>query len=98
MADSQSGERTEKPSAKRLREARDKGNVPRSTDLVSAGTLLAATAMLASTGPRSISRLQACVADALQHLGTAPTRPSPRMRWPRWPSTTPCCWRSSSRR
>lgn len=69
MADSQSGERTEKPSAKRLREARDKGNVPRSTDLVSAGTLLAATTMLASTGPRSISRLQAYVADALQHLG-----------------------------
>ena len=69
MADAQTGEKTEKPSAKRLRDAREKGNVPRSADLVAAGSLLAVTAAVARTGPGSMSRLQGYLADGLRQLG-----------------------------
>lgn len=69
MADQQSGEKTEKPSAKRLREAREKGNVPRSADLVAALSLLAVTTVLARTGAASVTRLQQHLAEALRRLG-----------------------------
>lgn len=70
MADEQAGERTEKPSAKKLRDARQKGNVPRSADLVAAGSLLAVAVVLARTGGASVVRLQQRVADGLRELGT----------------------------
>lgn len=44
-------ERTEQPSEKRLREAREKGDVPRSRDLSGALVVLAAVAALLSTAP-----------------------------------------------
>ena len=69
MANDSTGERTEKPSAKKLREARPQGNVPRSADLVAAFSLLAATVALAKTGGASVVRLQAYLADGLRHLG-----------------------------
>ena len=40
------GERTEQPTQRQLREARKKGNVPRSIDLVAAGHMLAAAVVL----------------------------------------------------
>lgn len=43
MADKSSGQRTEKPTPKRLREARRKGQIPRSPDLVGWATLLLAS-------------------------------------------------------
>ena len=43
MAEKPSGQRTEKPTPKRLREARRKGQIPRSPDLVGWVGLLAAT-------------------------------------------------------
>ena len=43
MAEKPSGQRTEKPTPKRLREARRKGQIPRSPDLVGWAALLAAT-------------------------------------------------------
>lgn len=69
MADAQLQERTEKPSAKRLREAREKGNVPRSADLVAALSLLAVTTVLARTGATGLARLQSHVAEGLGRLG-----------------------------
>jgi flagellar biosynthetic protein FlhB len=69
VADEQAGEKTEKPSAKRLKDAREKGNVPRSADLVAAGSLLAVTAVLARSGPGSMSRLQGYLAEGLRGLG-----------------------------
>jgi flagellar biosynthetic protein FlhB len=68
MANDQHGERTEKPSAKKLREARQQGNVPRSADLVAAVSLLAATVALAKTGGTSLVRLQAYLAEGLRGL------------------------------
>lgn len=73
MADEQ-GERTEKPSAKKYKEAREKGQVARSRDLGIAISLLAATGVLASLGPMVVQRLAADVRDALAGLGDASGR------------------------
>ena len=69
MADSGTGEKTEKPSAKRLRDAREKGQVPRSQDLVAAIALLGVTLVLARTGEAALGRIQARLADGLLGLG-----------------------------
>lgn len=68
MADQPTGEKTEKASAKRLRDAREKGNVPRSTDLVAAISLLAVTTVLARTGASSVGQLQQHLATGLRSL------------------------------
>ncbi|MFK7776554.1 MAG: flagellar biosynthesis protein FlhB [Gimesia sp.] len=46
MADSDSGEKTEQPTDRRRSEAREKGNIAKSTDLNAAGMMLAAAAAL----------------------------------------------------
>ena len=69
MADEESGEKSEKPSAKKLKEARDKGNVPRSADLVAALSLLAVSTVLARTGAAGVARLQQHLAEGLRSLG-----------------------------
>ncbi len=69
MADDQSGEKSEKPSAKRLKDAREKGNVPRSADLVAALSLLAVSTVLARTGGAGVVRLQQHLAEGLRGLG-----------------------------
>ncbi|WP_049623797.1 flagellar biosynthesis protein FlhB [Frateuria defendens] len=48
-------ERTEQPSEKRLREAREKGDVPRSRDLSGALVVLAGVAALLATGPEAFA-------------------------------------------
>jgi flagellar biosynthetic protein FlhB len=50
MADTENEDRTEQPSEKRLQEARDKGEVPRSRDLSGAMTVLAGASVLLSGG------------------------------------------------
>jgi flagellar biosynthetic protein FlhB len=67
MADEQ-GEKTEKPSAKKFKEAREKGQVARSRDLNSALTLMAVTGALGMLGHQLIARLAASVGDALTSL------------------------------
>lgn len=62
------GEKTEKPSAKKLRDARERGQVARSQDLVAAAALLCVTAALARTGAGSIGRIQLRLADGLAHF------------------------------
>ena len=55
MSESDDQERTEKPSEKRLREAREKGDVPRSRDLSGALVVLAGVAALMSGGERAFT-------------------------------------------
>lgn len=62
------GEKTEKPSAKKYREAREKGQVSKSQDLIAAGALLCVTAAMARTGAGSINRIQLRLADGLTHF------------------------------
>lgn len=69
MAEHTTGEKTEKPSAKRLRDAHEKGQVARSQDLVAALGLLAVTLALARTGASGLQRLQMRLVEGLSHLG-----------------------------
>ena len=71
MADAH-GEKTEKPSAKRLKDARERGQVARSRDLSMAAGSLAATGVLAATGSFLLHRLTSAVTEALVRLGRAP--------------------------
>ena len=68
MAEQPGGERTEKPSAKRLKDAHEKGQVARSQDLVAALVLLAVTLAMARTGATGLARLQDRLAGGLSHL------------------------------
>src|SRR5438105_345796 len=71
MADNQ-GEKTEKPSPKRLKDARERGQIARSRDLSVAAGSLAATGALALTGSFLLHRLAAAVADGFVRMGRAP--------------------------
>ncbi len=63
--DDNSGERTEQPTALRLEEARRRGLVPRSGDLVSAATLLGGAGLLALLGGRLLEALVRMVREML---------------------------------
>jgi flagellar biosynthesis protein FlhB len=67
------GEKTEKPTGRRLDEARRKGNVARSRDLVQIGSLVASLGVLAYLGPWIVTRLGAVIEDgvgyAMRHGG-----------------------------
>lgn len=56
MAKDEGGQKTEKPTPRKLREARKKGQIPRSVDLVQWLTLLAACFLLPTTMERLIRR------------------------------------------
>jgi flagellar biosynthesis protein FlhB len=73
MAD-QVGEKTEKPSAKRLKEARERGQVAVSRDVSTALGSLAATGALVGAGSFLLHRLTAAITDGLSRLGDAPLR------------------------
>jgi flagellar biosynthetic protein FlhB len=62
-------EKTEKPTPKRLREAREKGQVARSHDLVAAAALLAVTAIMVRTGAGGLTRLEGRIAEGLTRMG-----------------------------
>ena len=51
------GERTEEPSQKRLQDARDRGQVPRSRELTNFATMIGGSAMLATMGGTLATRL-----------------------------------------
>ena len=67
-----SQERTEKPSAKRLKDARKKGQVIRSRDLAVAGASVAATIALAVLGGRLMYGLGERLSHDLGQLGESP--------------------------
>jgi flagellar biosynthetic protein FlhB len=69
-----SQERTEKPSAKRLREARKRGQFVHSRDLAIAGASVAATMALAGLGGRLFEGLATRLSNDLGRLGENPLR------------------------
>lgn len=73
MAD-QVGEKTEKPSVKRLKDARERGQVAVSRDVSMALGSLAATGVLVGAGSFLLHRLTTALADGLSRLGDSPLR------------------------
>jgi flagellar biosynthesis protein FlhB len=58
MAESEmGGERTEEPSQRRLQEARERGQIPRSRELTNFATMIAGSAMIVATGASLTARL-----------------------------------------
>jgi flagellar biosynthetic protein FlhB len=72
MAEQTTGEKTEKASAKKLKDARGRGQVVRSRDLVVAMASLAITLALASIGGSMMARLAGRVAAGLARIGDRP--------------------------
>jgi flagellar biosynthetic protein FlhB len=73
MAD-QHGDKTEKPSPKRLKDARERGQVASSRDLTMAAGSLGATGALVLAGSYALHRLTTSVASGLAHFGDASVR------------------------
>src|SRR5271154_5003073 len=58
MAESETGgERTEEPSQRRLQEARERGQIPRSRELTNFATMIAGSAMIVATGGSLAARM-----------------------------------------
>src|ERR1019366_8077746 len=72
---SSSGENTEKPTAKRKKDAREKGQVARPRELAAALSLLAATLALLRFGPLLVQRIGDRMATGLARLGEQPLAP-----------------------
>jgi flagellar biosynthetic protein FlhB len=72
---SNSGEKTEKPTAKRKKDAREKGQVARSRELAAALSLVAATLALLRFGPLLVARIGERMASGLARLGDHPQSP-----------------------
>ena len=67
-------EKTEKPTPKKVKDAREKGRIARSRDLAVAGASVAATMALASYGERLVVGLGERLAHDLSHFGDAGIR------------------------
>lgn len=70
----EAGERTEKASPKRLKDARKRGQVAVSRDLSMALGSLAATGVLVAVGSLLLRRLTSAVTDGLSRLGDSPLK------------------------
>jgi len=70
-----SEEKTEHPTAKKLKDAKKKGQIPRSRDLAVAFASIAAVIALAQFGGRLMDGLATKLAQDLTHFGDAPLRP-----------------------
>lgn len=68
-------EKTEQPTAKRLQEARDRGQVPRSRDLAVAVSSLALTLALGAYGPGIAATMAQRLALGLRRIGDRPLDP-----------------------
>jgi flagellar biosynthesis protein FlhB len=75
MADDSTGEKTEKASGKKLADARKKGQVVRSHDLVVAASSLAITMVMVATGGSMMARMASRMTLGLSHLGDRPLAP-----------------------
>ena len=69
---SSKSERTEKPTAKRLRDAREKGQIARTKDLTQAASLAGVVGVLAWTGVSGLQRLGGAMTGAFQLMGDGP--------------------------
>ncbi len=70
------GEKTEAPSPKKLRDARQKGQITRSQDLVGAGLLLFTVLVLKATGPGTWHRMQEIMRGGLLRTNSSDLTPS----------------------
>src|ERR1043165_7613355 len=70
MSKGTQGDRTEKPTAKRKRDARERGQVARSRDLAGALSLASVALALGWFGPRMVRTVSARLVDGLQNLGS----------------------------
>jgi len=68
-------EKTEQPTAKRLQDARDKGQVPRSRDLAVAISSMALTLALGAYGPDIAASMAQRLAAGLRRVGERPLEP-----------------------
>jgi flagellar biosynthetic protein FlhB len=66
---SEGGDKTEKPTLKRLKEAKERGQVARSRDLAAAAALIAGTLALAWLGPAGFRALADRLTDGLRFVG-----------------------------
>jgi flagellar biosynthetic protein FlhB len=69
-----SSDRTERPTTRRLRDAREKGQVARSRDLVQAGSLAAVLVTLGWTGAHMMRRLGEAIAAMVSRMDRFPAR------------------------
>ena len=69
MAQSSKSDRTEKPTAKKRKDAREKGQIARTRELSQAASLAAVAAALLWTGRFGMARLTAAMADSLELMG-----------------------------
>jgi flagellar biosynthetic protein FlhB len=69
-----SQEKTEKPTAKKLKDARKKGQIARSRDLAVAAATIAAVVALGRLGGRVVTGLAEHLTRGLAHFGDVPTR------------------------
>jgi len=72
MSDESTGEKTEKPSAQRLKDARRRGQVARSRDLVGTAILLGTTLLLARMGGLALARVAQRLMSGLSRIGDHP--------------------------
>jgi flagellar biosynthetic protein FlhB len=80
MADGPGGEKTEKPTAKRLSEARSNGDILQSRELSTALVVMAGCAWLAATGPDFIGAIKQMLSDGLSFGTSDISNFSPRER------------------
>jgi flagellar biosynthetic protein FlhB len=80
MADGPAGEKTEKPTAKRLSEARSNGDILQSRELSTALVVMAGCAWLAATGPDFIGAIKQMLTDGLSFGTSDISNFSPRER------------------
>ena len=76
MADDDKHSKTEKPTGKKVSDAKSKGKVPRSREMTSAVTLIAAMIALYSTSGFMLSVMKVCMRDLLGGLATFEATPS----------------------
>jgi flagellar biosynthetic protein FlhB len=81
VAETQAQERTERPTPKRLDEARKKGQVPRSLDLSSAAVVLAGAGLIYALGSSFAQSLAEMLRGALTLSASEATEPS--LMWPK---------------
>ena len=70
-----SAEKTEKPTPKRIADAREQGQVAKSSDFTGALVLTAATGAMSFVGPYTLSTIYGMMQHTLSHLGQAASKP-----------------------
>jgi type III secretion protein U len=81
MADQDSGDKTEKPTDKRLRDARKKGDIPKSKELTSTFTLLIWLGLFTAAAPLAVRRVADLALQVIASIGQPFSYSAPAMGW-----------------